>query len=110
MPFDPATVEALLLADLPGHLLSMVDRTLVLELNVARVQGLLTGETPQRAIRELRGAAAPREVALALFEEYPVLARLLATAIDRWVDFGLEFLQHLCADWEPMRATFQPGR
>ncbi len=61
VPFDGATVEALLVADLPGHLLSMVDRTLVLELNVARVQDLLTGGTPHERFGELRGAAAPRQ-------------------------------------------------
>ena len=41
VPFDPATVEAMLLVDLPGKHLTcgMLDsRTLVLELNVLRVR------------------------------------------------------------------------
>ena len=28
--------------------------------------------------------------------------------IDHWVTFSLEFLQHLCADWEAIRTTFSP--
>ena len=110
VPFDPITVEALLLADLSGHLLGILNRTLVLELHVARLQGLLTGETSSERFRSFVERLRHREVALALFEEYPVLARLLATAIDRFVDFGLEFLQHLCADWQAVRALFSPDK
>src|SRR5262249_29564533 len=36
-PFDPETVDHLLFADLPGRLHLMLDRTLVLELQVARL-------------------------------------------------------------------------
>jgi type 2 lantibiotic biosynthesis protein LanM len=109
-PFDPTAIEALLLADLPGQLLGILNRTLVLELHVARLRGLLTGETPNERFRSFVERLRQREVALALFEEYPVLARLLVTAIDRCVDFGLEFLQHLCADWQAVRALFSPDK
>lgn len=47
LPFDPNTVENLLFANLPGQLLSLLSRTMVLELNVARLQGLLSGNTPE---------------------------------------------------------------
>ena len=53
---DPDSVEALLLANLPGQLLRMVDRTLVLELNVARLQGTLPGETTEERFRSFVGA------------------------------------------------------
>jgi type 2 lantibiotic biosynthesis protein LanM len=45
---------------------------------------------------------------LAFLQEYPVLARQLAICIDHWVAFSLEFLRHLCADWEAIRTTFSP--
>lgn len=51
LPFDPSTVEALLFANLPGQLLRMLSRTLVLELNVARLQGLLQGDTPEERFK-----------------------------------------------------------
>jgi type 2 lantibiotic biosynthesis protein LanM len=43
-----------------------------------------------------------------LLQEYPVLARQLVTAIEHWVEYRLEFLRHLCADWKALRETFIP--
>jgi type 2 lantibiotic biosynthesis protein LanM len=98
---------------LAGHLYQfcqmMLSRTLVLELNVARLQQVLEGETPEERFRSFMERLRRSEVALAFFQEYPVLARQLTVAIDHWVEFSLEFLQHLCADWEAIRNTFSPG-
>ena len=109
LPFDPATVEAILLDDLPASLRWMLDRTLVLELHVARLQGLLPGDTPaerfQGFLRHLRRP----QVVRALFHEYPVLARQLITALEHFVDASLSFLGRLCADWEAIRAAFSHG-
>jgi type 2 lantibiotic biosynthesis protein LanM len=44
----------------------------------------------------------------ALMLEYPVLARLLVVTIDNWVNFGLEFLTHLCADWDEILSLLSP--
>ena len=61
LPFDPSTVEAILLANLPGPLLRMLNRTLVLELHVARLQGLLEGDTPEERFQSfLQHLASPR--------------------------------------------------
>ncbi len=51
VPFDPAVVERLWLLDLPGEMLSMVDRTFVLEMHVARMQGLLRATRPKSGSR-----------------------------------------------------------
>jgi type 2 lantibiotic biosynthesis protein LanM len=42
-----------------------------------------------------------------LFQEYSLLARLLATQIDFWVEATEEFLQRLQADWPEIQRTFQ---
>ena len=47
--------------------------------------------------------------ALALLQEYPVLARQLMLGVERWVTVSLEFLQRLCADWEAIQTLFSPG-
>lgn len=44
---------------------------------------------------------------LSFFEEYSVLARLLATATDFWVDATAEFLLNLASDWDKIQMTFQ---
>ncbi|MEQ9356933.1 type 2 lanthipeptide synthetase LanM, partial [Coleofasciculus chthonoplastes] len=45
---------------------------------------------------------------LAFFQDYPVLARLVATVTDFWVDATGEFIQRLTADWSNIQQTFQP--
>jgi hypothetical protein len=47
-----------------------------------------------------------RDNALALLEEYPVLARQLVQAVDRWLAVTLEFLEHLSTDWKMICAIF----
>ena len=44
---------------------------------------------------------------LAFFREYPVLARLVATVTDMWVDATQEFLWRLASDWPEIQKTFQ---
>ncbi len=107
--FDPTTIERTLFANLPGQLISMLSRALVLELNVARLQGLLCGTTPEERFQSFFEHLRQPDAALALFQEYPVLARQLTICLDHWADVSLEFLKHLCADWEMIRAIFSPA-
>lgn len=107
-PFDSGTVADVLSANLPWQLTQMLSRTMILELNVARLQGQLPGDTAEKRFHSFLERLRQREVALALLQEYPVLARQLVTAIDHWVRFGVEFLRHLCADWEALLGTFSP--
>ena len=88
----------------------MLDRTLVLELHVARLQGLLPGDTPAERFQSFLRHLRQPEVVRALFHEYPVLARQLIIALENFVDSSLSFLERLCADWEAIRAAFSPGR
>jgi type 2 lantibiotic biosynthesis protein LanM len=108
-PFDPSTVEEMLLAPLSRQLLLMVHRTLVLELHVARLQGLLEGSTPAERFQSFLRRLQQPEVALALLQEYPVLARQVMIRIENWVRSSLQFLERLCADWETIRVTFSPA-
>lgn len=108
LPFDPSTVEDLLFTNLKGQLLWMLSRTMILELNVARLQGLLKGETPEERFQSFLQRLQQRKVVIPLLQEYPVLARQLVISIKRWVNFSLEFLQHLCNDWDAICTTFSP--
>ncbi|GAP94813.1 type 2 lanthipeptide synthetase LanM family protein [Leptolyngbya sp. NIES-2104] len=46
---------------------------------------------------------------LNFFQEYAVLARLVATLTDFWVNHFSEFLQRLASDWSNIQVTFQGG-
>lgn len=109
LPFNPEAVEEVLSTTLPSQLAMVLDRTMALELNVARLQGLLQGDTADERFQSFLHLAGQHERASALLQEYPVLARQLMIRINHWASFSLEFLQNLCADWEAIRTTFSSG-
>jgi type 2 lantibiotic biosynthesis protein LanM len=109
LPFDPPGIQRVLFARLPGILLNIIMRTLVLELNVARLRSDLPGTTAESRfnafIENLKHPAAQQ----AIFGEYPVLARAVATAVEQWVAASGELLQRLSADWAAIEAALAPG-
>lgn len=108
-PFDPRSVHRLLLLALPERMAGALSRTLALELNVARLEGRLRGETAAERFRSfLDSLLAPGGMA-ALFEEYPVLGRQALHRASAWLDAGVEFLEHLRADWPRLVETFAAG-
>lgn len=108
-PFDPATIEGLLLGCLPGALLRILSRTAVLELNSLRLNGALEGTTPEERFASFVAGLRNPATALELLLQYPVLARQATQCIDNWVVYSLEFLRHLCADWKHIRIAFALG-
>jgi type 2 lantibiotic biosynthesis protein LanM len=107
-PFDPAAAEQALFAPLPGRLLGFLLRTLVLELHVARLRGLLQGQTAEERFGSFLDRLRQPEVARELFNEYPVLARQVVLCLDNWLAASLEFLRRWCADRHAIRAAFCP--
>ncbi|RKG66375.1 type 2 lantipeptide synthetase LanM, partial [Corallococcus exercitus] len=107
-PFEPERMVALCAASLPGRLQGVLSRTLLLELNVARLQGHLEGETGEERYRSFVQRLCQREVAEALLREYPVLARQLTLTVSGWEEAHLELLRRLCEDQEALRRAFSP--
>lgn len=105
-PFEAATIHTAFLAYLPDRLLPQLVRTLTLELNVARLEERLHGETPQERLQHFIHQLRQREVTLSLLEEYAPLTRNILTTLENWTRCNLEFLGHLCADWSQIRQTF----
>ena len=106
LPFDSSCIQNILFAHLPMQLVGKLSRTMVLELHVARLQGKLLGETPEERFQSFLELLRQRDTAIALLQEYPVLARQMVICIDSWVTFSLEFLQHLGRDWDEICSTF----
>ncbi|WP_432994161.1 type 2 lanthipeptide synthetase LanM family protein [Dactylosporangium sp. CA-233914] len=98
VPGASAAVVTAFAADLAGDLVSLAARVLVLELNVARVRGDLRGQDgPERFWSFIEAVNAPAG-RRALFDEYPVLARLLAQRAGRAVATAAEFFERWHAD------------
>ena len=106
LPFKPDLCAALMLGFLPEHLLEMSCRTLVLEMHVARLQGLLRGETPAARYQNFVTRLENRAIAWQLLAEYPVLARRLEATVETWIESSLYFLGHLAADQEDIESYF----
>src|SRR5262249_34662489 len=102
-PFDVARIEELFLPNLLRPLARAMSRTMVLELNVARLQKTLEGETPEQRFQSFLKHLRQPEVASSLLREYPVLARQLVICVDDWVRFSVEFLRDLWTDWDAIR-------
>ena len=105
-PMHADSVGEILFPSLAKRLLGMLSRTAALELNVARLEGVLEGDTPEDRFRSFVRRLAQRENGLAFLREYPVLARQLVNCIDLWSAFSLELLEHLCAEWPLILHTF----
>ncbi|HAZ44442.1 MAG TPA: type 2 lantipeptide synthetase LanM [Cyanobacteria bacterium UBA11369] len=73
---------------------------------VARLKGNLTGNHSGRQYQDfIKDLLAGR--LLAFFKEYSVLARLVATVTDLWVDATEELISRLASDWSEIQKTFQ---
>jgi type 2 lantibiotic biosynthesis protein LanM len=108
VPWQASAVAEILLPNLTRRLADMLSRTMVLELNVARLRGDLRGESAEERFKSFLGKLAEPACVLNLMREYPVLARQVMERIDQWVRFSLEFLLHLRDGWEEIQARFFP--
>ncbi|HET9283677.1 MAG TPA: type 2 lanthipeptide synthetase LanM family protein [Candidatus Angelobacter sp.] len=108
LPFDPLRIEDVLYKELPPRILSVVSRTMVLELNVARMRGQLAGETTAERFNAFIERMQAPQVLEDFLKEYPVLERRVSEIVDSWLSASVEFVTHLCADWSAVCHTFFP--
>lgn len=81
-----------------------VHRTMVLELNVARVHGRLCGESPEERYGNYLRQLADPLVRRQIWAEYPVLLRYCVDRLNFWVDSCCEFASRLAADFDALPA------
>ena len=79
-------------------------QTMVLELNVARVQGRLGGESPQERYRDYLRQLTEPQVRQQIWAEYPVLLRYCVDRLSCWVESCSEFASRLAADFDALPA------
>ncbi len=108
-PFDPVSAVQAMYNNLPSRLLMILAKTTVLELHVARLEGVLQGETPAERFLSFTSRLRNREIALKLLAEYPVMARRLAVCVEHWLKVSAEFLEHLAVDWRELIDLFNVG-
>jgi type 2 lantibiotic biosynthesis protein LanM len=110
LPFDPESILPLLLTSIIEQLITYFIKTAVLELNVARVEGRLHGNTPEERFQDFIRQVVQQKGIPPLLEEYAVLTRQLVECIESWVTREQELLTRLCIDWEEICHTFSPAQ
>jgi type 2 lantibiotic biosynthesis protein LanM len=108
LPFKPDEVIELFVPGLIRKLTSYAARTITLELNVARLRGVLKGASPKERFDHFKELIAQPEFLVPILHEYPVLTRQIVRAIDYWARSCMEVLTNLCADWSEIVKTFLP--
>ena len=106
MPFDSEAIYKIFVPNLFVELDRMLIRCLVLELNVARIQGSLEGSSGTERFQDFLSRLRESDTKLRFLRTYPVLARQLTTRINAWVSSSLTFLSHLCEDWNEITSAF----
>ncbi|TDE41407.1 type 2 lantipeptide synthetase LanM [Nonomuraea mesophila] len=86
-----------------GEVLEQVKRTMVTELNVARLEDRLIGDTPQDRFADFVRQLADPGAALAIWQEYPVLARMVVQRLSFWLEVTLELVNALIDDLRGLR-------
>lgn len=77
-------------------------RTMVLELNVARVEGRLHGDTPEDRYADYIRLLDEDSVQQELWAEYPALLRHIGDILTGWVESRAEFAERLLADLDEL--------
>lgn len=106
LPFDPVELLTWLYPPLARRLDRILTRTMVLELQQARLQGSLPGADSRERFDSFCARLRRPDERRRLLEAYPVLGRVLATVVLDWVRAGARFASRLVADWPALAATF----
>jgi len=101
--------ETLFYAQLAEQLQFMASRTTVLEMHVARLQGMLHGESPQDRYRDFIDKLGDPSYRQDILEQYPLLVEQILRAADHWADFTLEFAARLQDKWHALVEHFFRG-
>jgi type 2 lantibiotic biosynthesis protein LanM len=113
LPVSSDLIPKAFLANIAPTILFQISKPFVLELQIARLQGHLRGETPQARFEHFVYRLSSDRLIVPFLAKYPVLARQLVVTIEQWAVYLGEFLTHLGTDWEAIRATFaddDPGQ
>lgn len=97
------------LKELEKSLVRKATPSLVLELNIARLEGTLEGSTGHEKFNSFCRRLADRNNFTELLKRYPVLARLLAETTLDWLKAVTELLTRLVQDWPTIQVDILEG-
>jgi type 2 lantibiotic biosynthesis protein LanM len=108
-PFTPELVRRLT-AHLPDHFAPMLNRTLLVEMHILKLEERLVGDTPEARFRNFLEMLRSKQYALEILERFPVLARQVVLRLEQWMSACAEFLERVAIDADAISARFHNGQ
>ncbi|WP_339319383.1 type 2 lanthipeptide synthetase LanM family protein [Paenibacillus sp. FSL R10-2734] len=107
---DPHVLLESSLRTIIGSLLGIAQRTLILELNIARMNKVLEGDTPEaRLLHFFKWLLKDSNYLRSLYREYPGLIELLSVRIDNYFTFLLNIIKETEQEKDKLSALFCQG-
>ncbi|MGE7676354.1 type 2 lanthipeptide synthetase LanM family protein [Lysinibacillus sp. NPDC094403] len=104
-------IEIIILYQLISQLIVTCYRTVVLELNVARVSGKLKGDTSEERYKYFEEVMLnDTEYLKSIYTEYPVLTRLMAIKCEQWINNIIEIFDRLENDKHLLSQKINDGK
>ncbi len=103
-------LAGMLAKSLPLDVHRMLSRAAILELQIARFEERLAGDTPAARFTSFMEDAASAAGAIRFFEQYPVLARDLSVRCGQWITSSVELIERLLRDRDAIAEHFANGR
>ena len=108
LDLDPHGTVRCLVPGLLVRLKQNLARTLVLELQAARLEENLAGNTSEERFQSFIAGLRRPDTALDVLGRYPVLARHVVERIAQWEEVCGEMLERLVSDWLEIRRHLGP--
>lgn len=107
---DTATLTPYLIEPVLARLMRWIQRTGVLEANIARVDGVSKGETARERFEHFLNSFHDKNRCREFLLQYPVMARACLTILDQWLVATREFLDRLQADRTALARWLEIGQ
>jgi type 2 lantibiotic biosynthesis protein LanM len=104
--FQPEKFVDLLTEELATRLRKTIEKTLILETNIARLQNRLSGESKSERYASFIKLISTTEGRLAIYLEYPVLIRRVWQMLEQWYEVSCEFIDRFCSDYDLLNKQF----
>lgn len=105
--FEYEEIERQLINNIAYSLFDLVDRTLVLELNISKFENALVGDNPVERFESFVKQISSFPKLKQLIEDYPTLFRQAVEFIERWVEVSSRLVLRLNTDIKEIKSFFQ---
>ncbi|QHZ48144.1 MULTISPECIES: type 2 lanthipeptide synthetase LanM family protein [Bacillus] len=104
---EESVIRRSILSAVCKNLLALAERVLVYELNLARMEGRLKGDTPEKRFEYFIAEYAEKKESISqLLSKYPLLARIMVETAMRRKNAICEGIERLFADYDSIQHSF----